>query len=197
MPTAGTRAVMPVGRVSTSYRARSAARPQWPNHGDRPLVVVIVTVSALLGILTVLAPFVPRFDDVLGAPTTSQAPSAGAAQAAVPQVAVSQAGVMSVRIAEPQERALVGQYADVVFEEVGQDRAGLHRVLLVRDPIGQYWSWGLVAPGERKRVQLGEVEDRGQPFEIGILTAPAAPPRGRPLQERPTGPYVSVTVTRR
>lgn len=103
-----------------------------------------------------------------------------------------------ITISIPQNGDMVSQFSDVEYRLKGELPEGYEPVLLIRDPLGQYWSWGITPSGSRKRVQFGVAEDSGREFEVGILITNVEIPLGQPTQILPKGiVYESVVVKRR
>lgn len=98
----------------------------------------------------------------------------------------------------PKNNEEVKQFTDVKFHVNGHLPNGYKPILLIRDPLGQYWSWGASITGRRKRVQIGMPEDYGKEFEIVILITDKTIPLGKPTQLLPPGFYYeSVIVIRK
>jgi hypothetical protein len=98
---------------------------------------------------------------------------------------------------EPRADAKVDQFTDVLFSLKGKIPTGYQPILVVRDPLGQYWSWGPSTGGRIPRVQMGVTTDSGQRLEIGVIITNADMPRGRPIPELPRNIfYKSINVVR-
>ena len=141
---------------------------------DHPFVVVLTAVAAIVGIVTGVASMTGSTDSQAG-PTRS----------------------FSARMINPSKGAVVGQFVDVEYAITGRLPVGTRGILVIQDPIDQWWVWGALNPKERRRVQIGLAEDSGRVFDVGIVFTADPPVIGRPLQQRPPGvAYTSVTVTR-
>ena len=104
---------------------------------------------------------------------------------------------VSATFLHPSDGATVPMFVDVAFSLSGQLPPGHSVYLFVRDPIGQYWSWGSVLSGRYPRVQLGVSSDSGQHFMIGVLVTDKSFPIGSPTHQLPAGiTPASITVTR-
>lgn len=142
---------------------------------DNPGIVVLSTAAALVALITYAMQVRDRHVVI----------PAGSLEARVQPAFIA-----------PNDGDSVGTFTEVSYSGGAMPR-GFHRELLVRDPLGQYWAWGPLAQGEHRRVQVGTDDNSGASFEIGLLTTSEYIPPGRPIQVRPEGDYVSVTVTRR
>ena len=74
-----------------------------------------------------------------------------------------------VKILEPISGSLVEKFIPVRFSVQGKVPNGVKPLLVVRDPIGQWWSWGTSDSGEFPKVEIGVDRDPGESFEIRIL----------------------------
>ncbi len=107
-------------------------------------------------------------------------------------------GDIVVDFATPLHGDIVGQYVNVAYSLQGAIPAGYQAVLLIRDPLGQYWSWGSSAAMRHARVQVGMPEDTGRDFEIGVLVTNREVPLGMPMQVLPEHiGFRSIVVKRR
>jgi hypothetical protein len=79
------------------------------------------------------------------------------------------AGPPTVRISSPSSEKPVGKNIDVTIELAGSIPHGLHPALLVRDPLGQWWSWGSAQSDRWYEVKIGDATDSGKSFEIRVL----------------------------
>lgn len=103
---------------------------------------------------------------------------------------------MRIEFVRPRQGDRVPQFADVEYRVNGSIPHGYREVLLVQDPLGQYWSWGTPI-GRQRRVQIGVAEDRGRQFILIILITRQEIPKGTPYQNLPHGIYhSSITVIR-
>jgi hypothetical protein len=158
--------------------------------GHHPVVVTILTLAALLAILE----FGLRLQPRVVAERDSQRTAAGPqGESAV----LTDGSGLEVNTLRPHDGDLVDQFTDVVYELVGRTPAGSHATVLVRDPLGQYWSWGPSSSGEHNLVQLGMPADHGRKFQIGVLITSEDVPRGVPTDVLPRGVFRSISVTRR
>ena len=104
----------------------------------------------------------------------------------------------SVTFRQPKNGAQVPQFVDVEYAIVGTVPTSYRAILVVRDPLGQYWSWGTSTSGRHVRVQIGVAEDCGRQFEIGVLVTDRGLPFGQSLRVLPEGiAYEIISVTRR
>ena len=86
----------------------------------------------------------------------------------------------TVLITYPKSGSGVEMFDRVEFVVQGQ-LPPKHVVLLaIRDPIGQWWSWGHKDNGRFPRVQFGEKRDRGESFEARLLITDSPFPRNKP-----------------
>jgi hypothetical protein len=162
--------------------------------GDHPFVVAVATISGLLGIVVMSTQILSIASENAETPTETSSMHRDATVASKGEGVLSAAS--TIRVNQPKDGELVDQFVNVSYQ--GGDAGRTRRLLVVRDPIGQYWNWGRIAAGEVRRVQLGLPEqDRGRPFEIGILTTEESIAIGVPNHQRPSGPFTSVTVRRR
>ena len=74
-----------------------------------------------------------------------------------------------VKIIEPNSGSLVEKLNTRRFAVHGSLPAGVEPLLVVRDPVGQWWSWGKSNTGVFNRVQIGADRDSGESFEIRLL----------------------------
>jgi hypothetical protein len=103
----------------------------------------------------------------------------------------------AVTITSPSNGSKVPNFIDVAYSLNGDLPSGYKAILVVRDPIGQYWSWGSSSSGRHYRVQIGTSVDSGREFEIGVLITNQEFPLGKPRQKLPGGiAYESITVRR-
>jgi hypothetical protein len=170
-----------------------AARPVYHPWGHNPVVVTILTLAALLAILE----FGLRLPQRAAAAPESQRAIASPHDERAASNDGSRAVEVDVNVQQPRDGDLVDQFTEVVYKVTGHIPSGSRPILLVRDPFGQYWSWGSSSNHERRIVQLGMPPDHGRRFEIGILIGSEEMPPGVPTQVRPSGFYRSITVTRR
>ena len=114
-----------------------------------------------------------------------------------PPSAATSPGNVVVNITSPSDGSRVSNFIDVNYSLNGDLPSGYQAILVVRDPIGQYWSWGSSSSGRHYRVQIGTAADSGSEFEIGVLITNQEFPLGRPRQNLPGGiAYESITVRR-
>ena len=106
-------------------------------------------------------------------------------------------GLPSVYISSPKSQEVVSQFTDVRFDTTDKLSKGYKIILVIRDPIGQWWSWGQSESGLYPNVQFGTSVDKGQSFEIGVIVTKDGFPKGQPRRSLPT--YTSsdfITVVR-
>ncbi len=90
-----------------------------------------------------------------------------------------------VKIIEPNSGNLAEKYIIVRFSVQGDLPAGVKPLLVVRDPIGQWWSWGTSNSGLFQNVQLGVDRDSGESFEIRVLLTDENFERDKPQPNLP------------
>jgi hypothetical protein len=78
----------------------------------------------------------------------------------------SDEGESPIVFVRPSAGDLVSLFADVEYEVRRPIPKGYRALLLVRDPLGQYWSWGSAPSGTRRRVQFGVLDDTGKDYEV-------------------------------
>jgi hypothetical protein len=176
--------------------SKMSPKPQWPNWGDHPAVVIIATVAASLAIVAfVLA---PRAGGASAAAAQENGRDQVTNQASGTCTEAQARRVGEVRFKTPLPGNRVDLFTDVQPTFTGELEPGCQLVLLVRDPLGQYWSWSAIAQNEKRNVQIGGAGDRDQQFEIVAFVTHDVPPRGRPMTTLPNGLSVSsLTLTRR
>lgn len=72
-------------------------------------------------------------------------------------------------ITSPQTNGTVSYKVDVKCKVDGQIPKGAKAMLLVKDPLGQYWAWGPPGDNTFKDVLIGNSDDSGKEFEIILL----------------------------
>jgi hypothetical protein len=190
-------------------------RPWYVGLSDNPVVVMIGTLSALVTIVAYVAgnqagtPDTPpppiseesaAPDDEPDAPPARQpVGTVGPEQPApAPQPAPETAAGLALEIRRPYEGQLVDQFTDLEYAVHGAIPDGYAAVAFVRDPLGQYWSFGPAAQGMAKRVQIGVKDGQRLPFEIGVWITKEDVPRGEPYNDPPRAlRSASVRVVRR
>ncbi len=139
----------------------------------------------------------------LGQLQATQEPEDGKAQPYTQETSVEPtpspgAGEVAVTFESPTAGSAVPQFVDVKYSVKGKVPVGCRAILFVRDPLGQYWSWGSASGGYHPRVQLGVATDGGRPFELGVLVTRTDVQLGKPLTALPSGnAYGSIVVKRR
>lgn len=78
---------------------------------------------------------------------------------------------VTVTLISPVAGATVGTYSRVKFAIQGEVPEGYQVLLAIRDPLGQWWSWGSTGSQQYQRVQFGSAEDSGERFEVRIMIA--------------------------
>jgi hypothetical protein len=140
-----------------------------------------------------------RLTEVMNQPvasTKSTPPAVNPAAAA--EVTARAPADLSVQFLSPKDGDTVSQFTDVAFKVSGRLPPGHRAILLIRDPIGQYWSWGSVSSDKHPRVQIGTADDAGREFELGVLVVADELPVGRPTTARPAGYFYShITIKRK
>lgn len=91
----------------------------------------------------------------------------------------------------------VPQFIDVQYSQVGNIPSEMHTILVVQDPLGQFWSWGNVYPKLSKRIQVGIPEDSGATFHIGLLVTGQDFPINKPKRGLPNHAHFQSIEIRR
>ncbi len=97
----------------------------------------------------------------------------------------------SVVFLTPKDGETVKGYIDVSYSVEGDIPSGYHVILVVQDPIGQYWSWGKVTAELPKRIQVGVEKDEGKGFNILLLVTNLTFPISQPRYDLPN--HISVS----
>ena len=97
----------------------------------------------------------------------------------------SKAKLPSVLVTYPKSGAEVQMYDRVEFLLQGKLPTGYVVLLAVRDPTGQWWSWGQSANGRFAQVQFGVPRDQGESFEARVLITDSPFPKNKPQTELP------------
>lgn len=98
----------------------------------------------------------------------------------------------------PVDGAMVPQYVKVNYSLAGKIPNGTNIILVVRDPLGQYWSWGKLKSEESVQVQLGVHRDKGATFQILLMVTNQDFPVNQPRQVLPEHVFLhSISVIRR
>lgn len=92
---------------------------------------------------------------------------------------------LSIEVISPKDGELVPQFADVRYRVHGVVPKDYKAILVVRDPLGQWWSWGASESGVYYNVQFGLNVDRGQPFEVNVIVTDEEFPRDQPRRSLP------------
>lgn len=93
--------------------------------------------------------------------------------------------LLSVLITYPKAGAIVNMRDKVEFVLQGELPPKHVAMLVIRDPTGQWWSWGSTKSGEFKRVQFGVERDSGESFEARILITDSPIPKNDPQNYLP------------
>ena len=118
--------------------------------------------------------------------------------APVPEQAPSDRRPISISFKQPMDAAQVADFIDVEYSVVGDLPGGSHPVLFVKDPLGQYWSWGTSRTGRHIGVQIGVATDKGRQFEVLVLVTNQDVAFGQVSRALPESVVeASITVTRR
>jgi hypothetical protein len=84
----------------------------------------------------------------------------------------------------------VSDHADVKFQLTGALPEGFHPIVLVQDPLGQWWPWGNAQHEQSdlwsRTVQIGNQADIGRRFKIWIILTNQDLPQGQQLNEPPS-----------
>jgi len=91
----------------------------------------------------------------------------------------------SVLITYPKAGAKVQLRDRVEFLVQGKLPTGFVALLAVRDPTGQWWSWGQSSTGAFTGVQFGEPRDDGELFEARVLLTDAPYEKNNPRATLP------------
>ena len=121
---------------------------------------------------------------------TSSIPSPNMAKERSPE-----AGALSVQILSPT--TTVPQFADVKFALKGTLPPGFKPLLIVRDPLGIWWSWGTTGSSTYYSVQFGVESDRGSQFELRIVVTDEDFPLNQPRRTLPRAIASSAVVVTR
>ena len=130
---------------------------------------------------------------------SSRAPAPTLAQSRPQPSAPQERGSIQLQIHSPSNQSAVGAFADVkvTLNEAATPR-GHQVVLVVRDPIGQWWSWGTSASNTWSAIQIGVAADSGRSFEIRALLTDVRLPVGGPLRDLPHAlAQASITVVKK
>lgn len=112
--------------------------------------------------------------------------------------ATASSGIPSIRVLSPSHGATVDAFVDIRIEVVGTVPRDHRAVLLVRDPTGQWWSWGPAQGDTWYGVQIGTGSDRGKQFELRVVLTGQTLEPGRPMRSAAQGIAVaSVQVNRK
>ncbi len=103
--------------------------------------------------------------------------------------------VVSVHILSPLKT--VPQFADVRFALTGELPTGFKPLLAVRDPLGNWWSWGTTDSSTYYSVQFGTDVDRGKQFEIRVIVSDEDFPPNQPRRSLPKSVATSAVVVTR
>ncbi len=165
----------------------------WSNWADHPVVVVLVALASMATIATFAGAIATKWrtsaPSELGVHVKRTPPAMGDAGAC---------GVVRAGFNEPLAHDTVDQYADVSYFVTPEPAAPCKVMLVVRDPLGQFWSWGTTRGSDSRRIQIGSSSDAGASFQIGLLITKANVPYGQPLSQRPPGVlYRTISVVRR
>ena len=110
----------------------------------------------------------------------------------------SGAAFPSVLITYPKSGATVEMYDRVEFMVQGKLPDEHVALLAIRDPTGQWWSWGHNDTGNFPRVRFGAERDNGESFEARILITDSPFPKDDPRPVLPESVSSdSVVVVRR
>lgn len=113
----------------------------------------------------------------------------------IDQAQGSEPGVVSAHILSPLKT--VQQFADVRFTLAGELPDGFKPVLVVRDPLGNWWSWGTTDSSTYYSVQFGTDIDRGKQFEIRVIVSDEDFPPNQPRRSLPKSIASSAVVVTR
>jgi hypothetical protein len=90
-----------------------------------------------------------------------------------------------VTLLGPKSGQLVEHLEEVDFVVQGDVPDGFKPVLVVRDPQGQWWSWGSDKTGRFPKVQFGRASDEGESYEVRVILTKAETPRGHVMTNLP------------
>ena len=103
---------------------------------------------------------------------------------------------IDIEFINPKNNSRINQFTDIQYRIHGKIPNNYRPVLLIRDPLGQYWSWGTAK--EFKSVQIGQNTDVGRQFELVILITNNEISLGQPSQTLPKGIFhKSIRVLRK
>jgi hypothetical protein len=80
---------------------------------------------------------------------------------------------------------LVEKFITVRFAIQGSLPARVRPLLVVRDPLGQWWSWGISKTDTFEKIQIGIDRDSGDSFEIRVILTDEDFPRDQPRPNLP------------
>lgn len=154
--------------------------------------VVVSTLAALITIVVWMRDEIQR-----PARTSAREESTTLVTTAAPEPAsVQGTSVGSANVTfEYQPAGNNPQFINVRYITAKRAPADTKPFLLVRDPLGQYFSWGILEPGEWRTVQLGDRDSSGT-FETGIVYSSLNLPKNEVFQNRPPGVYAGRSLTR-
>jgi hypothetical protein len=81
---------------------------------------------------------------------------------------------------KPRSGELVEYMSDVKYLVQGELPKHFRAILAIRDPLGQWWSYGSSATGEHFKVQFGREKDQGESFEVHVLVTDKVFPKNEP-----------------
>lgn len=93
--------------------------------------------------------------------------------------------VLSLLITYPKAGATVKMKDEVEFVIQGEIPPKHVAMLVIRDPTGQWWSWGSSKSGRFSQVQFGVEHDKGESFEARILITDSPFPKNDPRNYLP------------
>lgn len=85
-----------------------------------------------------------------------------------------------LKIVTPLSGKLVNKRDFVQVETIGEMPLGYKAYLYIRDPLGQWWSWGEIQEGIRMEVQFGESGDEEERFEVRVQLSDEVISKGGP-----------------
>ncbi len=97
----------------------------------------------------------------------------------------SSGDALSIELIRPKDGESVPQFADVRYRVHGVIPENYKAILVVRDPLDQWWSWGASESGIYYNVQFGVSVDRGQSFEVKVIVTNEEFPRNQVIRSLP------------
>lgn len=74
-----------------------------------------------------------------------------------------------VKIIKPLSGTIVDPVTNIEFSINGTLPRNVHPLLVIRDPYGQWWSWGTSKTNLFENIKIGEKHDSKESFEIRVI----------------------------